>query len=118
VYTANVQDFDGARLVLSRLRERLGRLRIIWGDAAYGRNGLPAWVGETFGLVLQTVLRPVGIAGFVVLAKPWVAERTSAWLGRYRRHSKDYEKTTESSEAMIYISMIALMSPRQALQKT
>lgn len=55
---------------------------------------------------LQTVLRPVGLKGFVVLPKRWVVERTFAWLARYRRHSKDYERTTESSEAMIYIAMM------------
>jgi putative transposase len=32
-----------------------------------------------------------------------VVERTFAWFGRYRRLSKDYEKLTESSEAMIYL---------------
>jgi putative transposase len=118
VHAASVQDYEGARLVLSRLRDHMSRLRLIWADAAYGRNSLPDWVKATFGWVLQTVLRPTGVAGFVILPKRWVAERTFAWLGRYRRHSKDYEKTTESSEAMIYISMIALMSRRLALHKT
>ncbi|MDX1965195.1 MAG: IS5/IS1182 family transposase, partial [Pirellulales bacterium] len=35
-----------------------------------------------------------------------------AWLMRCRRHSRDYERNTESSESMIYISMIALMLKR------
>jgi putative transposase len=118
VHAASIQDYDGARLVLERLRKGFGRLRVIWGDSAYGRSSLPAWVQATFGWVLQTLLRPVGVAGFVLLPKRWVAERTFAWLGRYRRHSKDYEKTTESSEAMIYISMISLMSRRLASAKT
>ena len=118
VHAAHVQDFDGARLVLERLRKGFGRLRVIWADSAYGRNGLPEWVKATFGWILQTVLRPVGAKGFVRLPKRWVAERTFAWLGRCRRHSKEYEKTTESSEAMIYISMISLMSRRLASAKT
>jgi transposase len=54
--------------------------------------------------------------GFVVLPKRWIVERTFAWIVRYRRHSKDYEKTTASSEAMIYIAMINLMSRRLANQ--
>jgi len=84
----------------------------VFGDSAYGRNGLPDWIKETCGWILQTVLRPVGVKGFVVLPKRWIVERTFAWIGRYRRHSKDYERNPETSETMIYISMIALMSKR------
>jgi putative transposase len=58
------------------------------------------------------VLRPVKAKGFVVLPKRWIVERTFAWISRHRRHSKDYERTTESSEAMIYIAMIGLMLKR------
>ena len=92
----------------------LKRLKVLFGDSAYGRSGLPEWVQETFGWVLQTVLRPVGVKGFVILPKRWIVERTFAWLGRYRRHSKDYEKTTESAETFTYIAMINLMSRRLA----
>jgi putative transposase len=113
VHGAYWQDHDGACLVLERLRV-FGRLRVVFGDSAYGRNGLPAWVKETFGWVLQTVLRPVQTKGFVVLPKRWIVERTFAWLARCRRHSKDYERNTDTSEAMIYISMIALTSRRLA----
>jgi putative transposase len=113
VHGAYWQDHDGACLVFSRLRS-LGRLRVLFADSAYNRNNLATWVRELFGWVLQTVLRPVEAKGFVVLPKRWIVERTFAWLVRCRRHSKDYERTTESSEAMIYISMIALMSRRLA----
>lgn len=118
VHTAGLQDYEGARLVLMRMKEKFSRLKVIWGDSAYGRDSLPAWVKMTFGWLLQTILRPVLAKGFVVLPKRWIVERTFAWLGRYRRHSKDYERTTESSEAMISISMIHLMSRRLARAKT
>jgi len=116
VHGAYWQDHDGACFVFQKLRA-YGRLRVLFADSAYGRNGLPQWVKETFGWFLQTVLRPVGANGFVVLPKRWIVERTFAWLTRYRRHSKDYERNPESSETMIYISMIALMSRRLALTK-
>jgi putative transposase len=112
VHTAALQDYDGARLVLARLTVGFARLKVIWADSAYGRSGLPAWVAQTFGWMLQTVLRPVRAVGFVLLPKRWIVERTFAWLGRYRRHSKDYEKTIDSSETMIHVSMIHLMSRR------
>jgi len=55
---------------------------------------------------------------FVVLSKRWIVERTFAWNARCRRHSKDYERTTEPSETMIYLSMISLMSRRLAHLKS
>jgi putative transposase len=114
VHGAYWQDHDGVCFVFQKLKV-FGRLRVLFADSAYGRNGLPQWVKETFGWILQTVLRPVGAKGFVVLPKRWIVERTFAWLARYRRHSKDYERSTESSETMIYLSMISLMSRRLAL---
>jgi putative transposase len=114
VHAAHIQDYVGARGVLALLKGSFRRLEVIFADAAYGRDGLPEWVHKTCGWILQTVLRPVGVKGFVVLPKRWIVERTFGWLGRYRRHSKDYEQNTASSEAMIYISMIHLMSRRLA----
>jgi putative transposase len=114
---ADWQDQDAALIVIHYLRDTCRRLKVIFGDSAYGRSGLPAWVKFTFGWVLQTVLRPVNVRGFVVLPKRWIVERTFAWLSRYRRHARDYERTIESSEALIYIAMINLMSRRLARQK-
>jgi putative transposase len=121
VHPADVQDYDGAVLVLGllgQLRARFRRLKVIFADSAYGRNGLPDAVRQAFGWVLQTVLRPVDIKGFVVLPKRWIVERTFGWLGRYRRHSKDYERNTATSEAMIYITMTHVMLRRLARPKT
>jgi len=117
VHGAYWQDHDGACFVLMKLRQ-LGRLKVVFADSAYGRCDLPGWVKETFGWILQTVLRPVKARGFVVLPKRWIVERTFAWISRCRRNSKDYERTTETSETMIYITMIALMSRRLARQNT
>jgi putative transposase len=114
VHRADWQDQDGAKWVIEKLGEQFHRIKVVFGDIAYGRAGLPKWVLETFGWILQTVLRPVGVQGFVVLPKRWIVERTFAWLARHRRHSKDYEKTTASSEAITYIAMISLMSKRLA----
>ena len=113
VHGAYWQDYDAAGFVFNKLRA-FGRLRVVFADSAYGRNGLPDWVKATFGWLLQTVLRPVHTKGFVVLPKRWIVERTFSWLARYRRHSRDYERNPATSETMIHISMIALMSRRLA----
>ena len=66
------------------------------------------------GWILDIVRRPANQTGFVLLPRRWVVERTFAWLGRYRRLSKDYEALTTSSETMIRIAMIQLMLRRLA----
>jgi putative transposase len=113
VHEADWQDQQGACCALDNLRA-VKRVKRIFADSAYGRNDLPTWVKATYGWILQTVLRPINTKGFVVLPKRWIVERTFAWLGRCRRHSKDYEHNPETSEAMIHISMISLMSKRLA----
>jgi putative transposase len=117
VHGAYWQDQTGAVIVLWRLRDNFRRLKVIFADSAYGRDGLVEIVKETFGWILQTVLRPVRAEGFVVLPKRWIVERTFAWLSRCRRHSKDYERNPETSEAMVLITMINLMSRRLATAK-
>src|SRR5438046_2072222 len=72
------------------------------------------WGQAEAGIELEIVKRADGTKGFVVQAKRWIVERTLGWLNGYRRLSKDYEGTTESSETMIYLAMIDLMVTRLA----
>ena len=111
VHAADVQDRDGARLVLKRAKAKFPSLQLIWADGGYA-GALIDWVKTTCGWVLQTVLRPVGVKGFIVLPRRWVVERTFAWLSRYRRLSKDYEYLTTVSETMILVAMIHIMARR------
>jgi putative transposase len=86
------------------------RLKKIWADGKYNNHRLQEWLVETkAGYVIEVVGRPPGSVGYVKLPRRWVVERTHAWLGRYRRNSRDYERYTESSEAMIKISSIHRM---------
>ncbi len=113
VHAADVQDRDGAKLVLDKLKGRFKRLVLIWADGAYAGE-LVDWVKEALGVVLEIVKRPDDVLGFAVLPKRWIVERTFGWFNRYRRLSKDYEYRTGSSEAMIYVAMIHLMTRRLA----
>ena len=70
------------------------------------------WAQEAGQWAIEVVKRPVAQRGFAVLPKRWIVERTFAWLGRYRRLSKDYEERPASSETMIRIAMINLMLHR------
>ena len=116
VHPANIQDRDGAKLVLDILRHSFSRLRLIWADGGYAGR-LIDWVRDLRTqrrVRLEIVKRCADVKGFVVLPRRWVVERTFGWLGRYRRFSKDYEQLNSSSEAMIHIAMICMMVKRLA----
>jgi putative transposase len=116
VTAARVPDRDGAMQLLDVLRHRFSRLRLIWADQAYAGD-LIAWVWSLRpwrNVRLAIVKRREGVKGFLLLPKRWIVERTFAWLGRYRRLSKDYEYLTQTSEAMLRVAMIHLMVRRLA----
>lgn len=111
VHAANIQDRDGAKLVLAKLVGRFPRLKLIWADAGYAGQ-LVDRVYALGGWVLDIVRRPADSHRFEVLPRRWVVERTLAWLCRCRRLSKDYEQLPQSSEAWVYIAGIHLMLRR------
>lgn len=103
----------------SRVLEKLGvadypRLRKIFADNKYRNNSLDAWLAKERGGLWELEVRSKkeGEVGFRPLHIRWVVERAFAWLGRYRRHSRDYERLTQSSEAMIQVSAIHLLLNR------
>jgi putative transposase len=111
VHPADVQDRDGAKLVLTRAREWAPRLQLLWADRGYA-GPLVAWALAVCGWALTIVRKPAGTKGWLLLPKRWVVERTFGWFGRHRRLSKDYEGLPAVSEAFIQIAMIHLMLQR------
>jgi putative transposase len=111
VSAASADDGTHAPQVLARLTaEHRSRLELVWGDGKYRNNHLDGGLAESrAGYRIEVVERPPGSQGFVKLPRRWVVERTFAWLGRHRRHSRNYEYYTESSESMIRISSIHRM---------
>ena len=113
---ANVQDRDGARPLLQAVLQLCGGLRKIWADSGYA-GALVQWFQAQVGTrdcVLEIVRRLEGVGGFHILPKRWIVERTLGWLVKSRRLARDYETATQSSEAMIYLTMIRLMLKRLA----
>jgi len=112
VHAADIQDRDGAKLVFEQLSQTTkDALRKLWADGGYA-GALVAWVKDNLDAILEIVKRDPGQTGFQLLPRRWVVERTFAWLGRYRRLSKDYEQLIESSETMIYLASIHIMLKR------
>ena len=126
VHAANIADRDGAKLLLEKVGDRLPRMEKVWADRGY--NGkIGEWLAERFGWALEIVKPPrrwVRVpageepppypAGFIVLPRRWVVERTIAWILRNRRMSRDYEVLAETTEALVYVAMIRLMLRRLA----
>jgi putative transposase len=108
---ASADDGATAPRLLGQLdRHRFPRLETVWGDAKYRNHDLAAWLERTRARFRVAVVeRPEGSAGFVKLPKRWVSERTFAWRGRDRRHSKDYKWRPESSAAWVHVSAIGQM---------
>ena len=118
VTAAGADDGTAAPQVLGKLdQESCPRLKKLWGDNKYNNRALDAWVSEHGWYVIEVKGRPPGSEGFRPIKWRWVVERTFAWLGRCRIHSRDYERKTESSEAQVQISMIGLMLRRLAGEK-
>ena len=111
VLSAGIQDRDGAKLLLEKATW-FGWLRKIWADGGYAGE-LLAWLkAKRIGKPAHIEIVKKAASGFQVLPHRWVVERTFAWLGRFRRMSKDYEGSEESSESWIYITMTHLMLRR------
>ena len=105
----------GAKLLLQRaINKGFKRLELIWADGGYSGQPMIDWIWQLAGWVFEVIKRSEEAAGFVVLPRRWVVERTFAWLGRYRRLSKDYEQLPATSEAMIYAAMVHIMLRRLA----
>jgi len=107
VTAANVSDAEGFRLLLLTVLPFAARLVRLYVDRGYARS-LWSWlVAISGGRCLVEWVQPApGQVGFAVQPKRWIVERTIAWLSWSRRLSKDYEQTSESSQAWIDISAV------------
>ena len=112
VTAANLDDREGAKLLLTKVERHIAlRLLKIWADKGY-QGTLQDWFMKEWQISLEIVSAQAGQKGFVVQPRRWVVERSFAWLGKYRRLSKDYERDTRSSEAFIYLASISTLLKR------
>jgi transposase len=126
-HPASLADRDGVRMLLDGAQEHFPNLSLLWADAGYRGKALREWITDGLGLKLEIVQRrrrwrwvppgeepPPLPAGFEIIKRRWVVERTFAWICRNRRMSKDYERLGQTTEALIYVAMIRLMLKRLA----
>lgn len=114
VHPADIQDRDGAVVVLASIRRLYPWLRHIFADGGYAGDKLKAALAEFGRWTVEIIRRCDTAKGFEVLPRRWVVERTFAWLNRCRRLAKDFEASIESAVAWVFIAHIRLLTRRLA----
>jgi transposase len=114
VHPADIQDRDGAPMVVETIRHAFPWLRHLFADAAYAGEKLEAALSKLGQWTIEIVRRVDAAKGFVVLPRRWVVERSLAWLSRNRRLAKDFEATIESAVTWVIIASVKLLSRRLA----
>ena len=118
VHAADIQDRDGAPALLASIRHLFPWLRHVFADGGYAGDKLAAALAKHGQWRIEIVKRSDHAAGFYVLPRRWVVERTFAWLNRNRRLAKDFEATIASSEAWLYLAAVQLLARRLARPTT
>jgi putative transposase len=110
VHPANVQDRDGAILVMATLFGMFPFLQKLFADGGYQGPEFSTALAEVRPhLNVEIVKRSDRAKGFVVLSKRWIVERTLAWLNRCRRLAKDWENRNRKALAFLHLASIRLM---------
>ncbi len=113
VHPANIQDRDGVALVLDRRTRRLFPfIERIYGDGGYQGPKAAKAAAKTGCWTIEIVERSPAAVGFEVLPKRWIVERTFAWLSRFRRLARDFERYARTVAAFIHLAMIRIMLKR------
>ena len=114
VHTADIQDRDGAPLVLAGVITRFPWLRHVFADGGYAGEKLRDALKPMGAWTIEIIKRSDTAKGFELLPRRWVVERTIAWLNRNRRLAKDFEQTIASATAWLFIASIQLFIRRAA----
>ena len=111
ITAASVQDRDAGMRLLALVREKLSTVVLVWADGGYAGR-LLEWAHQVLRVRVEIVKRSDDARGFQVLPRRWVVERTFAWLMRYRRLVRDYERRPEQHAAMVWWATVFLMVRR------
>lgn len=114
VHPADIQDRDGGVFALASIRRLYPWLRHVFADGGYAGAKLRGALAKMGKWKLEIIKRSHRAAGFEVLPRRWVVERTFAWLGRCRRLAKDFEATIASATAWVLVAHIRTLTRRLA----
>lgn len=103
VHAANIHDTKAGCAVLSETQKKHPAIEAYSGDAGY--NGTSVEHAANVMKLKLHISKKIKDT-FTILRMRWIVERTFAWIGNFRRLSKDFEILTERAENMIRIAMI------------
>ena len=114
IHTADIQDRDGAPLLLAEIIHRFPWLRHLFADGGYAGDKLREALRRIGKWTIEIIKRSDAAKGFEVLPRRWVVERTLAWLSRNRRLAKDFEQTIASASAWLFVASVQIFTRRIA----
>ena len=114
IHTADIQDRDGAPLLLAEIIHRFPWLRHLFADGGYAGDKLREALRCIGKWTIEIIKRSDVAKGFEVLPRRWVVERTLAWLSRNRRLAKDFEQTIASASAWLFVASVQIFTRRIA----
>ncbi len=112
IHPADVQDRDGAPLVIEAIHDLCPWLRHLFADRAYFGDKLRGTLAKFGRWSIEIVKRMADTVGVEVLPRRWVVERTLAWLNRNRRLAKDFEASIASAQVCVYVGSVQLLIRR------
>lgn len=89
-------------------------VKLAWADQGYTGEQASSDAAES-GIDLQVVKLSEAKKGFVLLPRRWVVERSSGWLARFRRLSRDFERMPEVLAGLHFVVFAMLMLPKAAM---
>src|SRR6266511_1380158 len=109
VTPANQQDRAQVAELAAQVQEATGEtVEVAFVDQGYSGDQA-AEDAEAHGIRLEVVKLPTAKRGFVLLPRRWVVERSFAWMARFRRLARDYERLPETLAGLHFLPFAMLM---------
>ena len=112
VTPANEQDRAQVAALAEQVQAATGdSVEVAFVDQGY-TGDVPAADAQALGIRLEVVKLPTAKRGFILLPRRWVVERSFAWMARFRRLARDYERLAETLVGLHFVAFAMLLAQR------